>query len=223
MIELSDTLEVTESDTDLQNGLLSLSDTLEIEESQDWVPVVDDSMIELLDSLEVAETDPQDDLVPLISDDTVEQIDTPEATDDQETLALTVEAIEVPTIASSEAVISTPSAEAFAPQTPDAEDSQATDSPLTIDAVESQQTVQSTPEPIVDEAPPVMEVDDGTDEILEIFLEEAEEIIESVDQILSEWRANPENLVNVAHLQRDLHTLKGGARMAEQADVAALC
>ena len=93
---------------------------------------------------------------------------------------------------------------------------------------ESESTVTSpltaaAPEWIVEDVPPAMLVDDGSEEILEIFLEEAEEIIESVDRVLGDWRTAPDNLVNVAHLQRDLHTLKGGARMAEQAEVAELC
>lgn len=52
-------------------------------------------------------------------------------------------------------------------------------------------------------------------ELLEIFLEEAEELIESISGTLDEWYGDQENLIKVAELQRDLHTFKGGARMAE--------
>lgn len=52
-------------------------------------------------------------------------------------------------------------------------------------------------------------------ELLEIFLEEAEELIESISGALDEWHGDKENLIKVAELQRDLHTFKGGARMAE--------
>ena len=52
-------------------------------------------------------------------------------------------------------------------------------------------------------------------ELLEIFLDEAQELMESTDRSLSEWQKEPSNLLQVAELQRDLHTLKGGARMAE--------
>jgi len=52
-------------------------------------------------------------------------------------------------------------------------------------------------------------------ELLEIFLEEAEELIESISAALDEWHSDKENLIKVAELQRDLHTFKGGARMAE--------
>ncbi|OUR69509.1 hypothetical protein A9Q73_02015 [Bermanella sp. 47_1433_sub80_T6] len=52
-------------------------------------------------------------------------------------------------------------------------------------------------------------------ELLEIFLEEAQELIESISTSLSEWKKDQNNLLQVAELQRDLHTFKGGARMAE--------
>lgn len=51
-------------------------------------------------------------------------------------------------------------------------------------------------------------------DLLEIFLEEAEELQESTDQTLQQWFAQNDNLDHVAELQRLLHTLKGGARMA---------
>jgi chemosensory pili system protein ChpA (sensor histidine kinase/response regulator) len=65
--------------------------------------------------------------------------------------------------------------------------------------------------------------DDIDSELLEIFLEEAQEIMEGAGVALQRLQADPENLRDVAELQRELHTLKGGARMAEMADVADLC
>ncbi|MCU7246695.1 Hpt domain-containing protein [Pseudomonas koreensis] len=53
------------------------------------------------------------------------------------------------------------------------------------------------------------------DEIVEIFLEEAVDIIDSADQALQRWLSDPENAAPLSSLQRDMHTLKGGARMAE--------
>jgi chemosensory pili system protein ChpA (sensor histidine kinase/response regulator) len=67
------------------------------------------------------------------------------------------------------------------------------------------------------------EDDDIDAELLEIFLEEAQEIMEAAGVALQRWQAAPDNLRDVAELQRELHTLKGGARMAEMADVADLC
>ena len=53
------------------------------------------------------------------------------------------------------------------------------------------------------------------DEIVEIFLEEAVDILDSAGQALQRWLSDPDNVAPLSSLQRDLHTLKGGARMAE--------
>ena len=53
------------------------------------------------------------------------------------------------------------------------------------------------------------------EEIVEIFLEEAVDILDSAGHALHRWLGDPENPVPLSSLQRDLHTLKGGARMAE--------
>ncbi len=51
-------------------------------------------------------------------------------------------------------------------------------------------------------------------EILKIFLEEATEILERCDSLLNTWRDNLSDLSIVQNLQREIHTFKGGARMA---------
>ena len=51
-------------------------------------------------------------------------------------------------------------------------------------------------------------------EMLEIFLEEAQEIVEETNSKLAEWQSNPSDTGPVKILQRGLHTLKGGARMS---------
>ncbi|UWF48985.1 Hpt domain-containing protein [Pseudomonas sp. N3-W] len=53
------------------------------------------------------------------------------------------------------------------------------------------------------------------DEIVSIFLEEAVDLLESANQALQRWLHEPDNAAPLPSLQRDLHTLKGGARMAE--------
>ncbi|WP_434560310.1 Hpt domain-containing protein [Pseudomonas sp. Z4-20] len=53
------------------------------------------------------------------------------------------------------------------------------------------------------------------DDIAAIFLEEAQDILESAAQALQRWLADPDNGAPLSSLQRDLHTLKGGARMAD--------
>ncbi|WP_407275591.1 Hpt domain-containing protein [Halothiobacillus sp. DCM-1] len=51
-------------------------------------------------------------------------------------------------------------------------------------------------------------------DILQIFLEEAEELLEKADGYIAHWRAHPHDLDSIRLLHRNLHTLKGGARMA---------
>ncbi|MGX5217635.1 Hpt domain-containing protein [Pseudomonas segetis] len=51
-------------------------------------------------------------------------------------------------------------------------------------------------------------------EMVEIFLEEAVDLLESASVSLDQWLANPEDKTPLQALYRDLHTLKGGARMA---------
>ncbi|KAA0986394.1 Hpt domain-containing protein [Pseudomonas sp. ANT_J28] len=60
------------------------------------------------------------------------------------------------------------------------------------------------------------------DEIVSIFLEEAVDILESAGQALQRWLIDPDNAAPLLSLQRDLHTLKGGARMAEVEPVGEL-
>ncbi|MCB1857749.1 MAG: Hpt domain-containing protein [Gammaproteobacteria bacterium] len=55
---------------------------------------------------------------------------------------------------------------------------------------------------------------EGDEELTEIFLEEARELVDSVQQSLQEWRSNPDNSAPLSDLQRTLHTLKGGARLS---------
>ncbi|HWR88071.1 MAG TPA: Hpt domain-containing protein, partial [Acidiferrobacterales bacterium] len=51
-------------------------------------------------------------------------------------------------------------------------------------------------------------------ELLEIFLEEATDIMAAIEESLTKWRSNRADKASVAELKRQLHTLKGGARMA---------
>ncbi|MDH5436672.1 MAG: Hpt domain-containing protein, partial [Gammaproteobacteria bacterium] len=55
--------------------------------------------------------------------------------------------------------------------------------------------------------------DDG--ELLDVFLEEAEEILNACEETLQHWIKSPEDRDVIAEIQRQLHTLKGGARMAQ--------
>jgi len=51
-------------------------------------------------------------------------------------------------------------------------------------------------------------------DLLEVFVEEARDILDHADGLLAQWRTEPAELAHVVDLQRDLHTLKGGARIA---------
>ncbi len=55
----------------------------------------------------------------------------------------------------------------------------------------------------------------GLDEdLLDIFIEEGHDLLDHSDGLAAELRADPANREALVALQRDLHTLKGGARMA---------
>ncbi|MDH4582324.1 response regulator [Pseudomonas sp. BN415] len=56
---------------------------------------------------------------------------------------------------------------------------------------------------------------DQDPELVEIFLEEGFDILDSAGAALQRWIDDPDNSLEIEALQRDLHTLKGGARMAE--------
>ncbi len=70
-----------------------------------------------------------------------------------------------------------------------------------------------------EEQPPLPEMseseDDMDEELAEIFLEEAKDLIDSTAEALQSWSENTGNLDILRLLQRDLHTLKGGARLAD--------
>jgi len=60
------------------------------------------------------------------------------------------------------------------------------------------------------------------DELIDIFMEEAEELLESCDATLVELQKTPDSKDHMQQLQRNMHTLKGGARMAELAPIGDL-
>ena len=58
------------------------------------------------------------------------------------------------------------------------------------------------------------DLSDFDEELAEVFLEEAGEVLEGADEALEKWNNAWGDQGQVAELQRLLHTLKGGARMA---------
>eukprot|EP00003_Mantamonas_plastica_P025677 TRINITY_DN5084_c0_g1_i2.p1 TRINITY_DN5084_c0_g1~~TRINITY_DN5084_c0_g1_i2.p1 ORF type:complete len:2532 (+),score=517.23 TRINITY_DN5084_c0_g1_i2:21068-28663(+) len=83
-----------------------------------------------------------------------------------------------------------------------------------LDELEGPATGENLPE-----QPPLpesSETDDELDqELAEIFLEEAHDLIDSTAEALQSWSENTQNFDILRLLQRDLHTLKGGARLAD--------
>lgn len=56
--------------------------------------------------------------------------------------------------------------------------------------------------------------DDLDAEVVELFFDEADELLESLENALHNWSEAPENGAIAEGIKRDLHTFKGGARMA---------
>ena len=75
-------------------------------------------------------------------------------------------------------------------------------------------SVQAFVPPIDDSATAQPWVGQIDPDLLEIFTEEAHELLDHADGLLAQWRAEPGETAHAAGLQRDLHTLKGGARIA---------
>ncbi len=70
----------------------------------------------------------------------------------------------------------------------------------------------STTEEVAPADDPYAEIDQ---ELLEVFLEEASDILEHSEETLQNWKSEPGNRDLMEELQRELHTLKGGSRMAD--------
>ena len=71
----------------------------------------------------------------------------------------------------------------------------------------------------VDQGPEAGSVEAVDPEVLEIFLEEAGEIMDQLEQLLDDWRKEPANHHFNQEAQRALHTLKGGARLSQLSEL----
>ncbi|MET0226887.1 MAG: Hpt domain-containing protein [Dokdonella sp.] len=67
-----------------------------------------------------------------------------------------------------------------------------------------------------------LEALDVDDDLLDIFVQEGADILDHSDTLVADLRAAPHERTHIAGLQRDLHTLKGGARMAGLAPIGDL-
>jgi chemosensory pili system protein ChpA (sensor histidine kinase/response regulator) len=95
--------------------------------------------------------------------------------------------------------------------------------PMVEFSAEAEADIEPEPEPapIASAAPAVFD-DDRDPELVEIFLEEGFDIIDSSGAALQRWMDDVNNSLELESLQRDLHTLKGGARMAEISEIGDL-
>ena len=67
-----------------------------------------------------------------------------------------------------------------------------------------------------------MNTNDENEFLVKIFLEEAKDLLEAISANISVWSKDLYNKACVADLKRDLHTLKGGARMVNQPVLSSL-
>lgn len=67
-----------------------------------------------------------------------------------------------------------------------------------------------------------MASDNVNQELLQIFIEEATDLGDALSTTLREWEAELNNLSKIADLKRDLHTLKGSARMVGLSSIGTL-
>ncbi|MCK8516631.1 Hpt domain-containing protein [Methylonatrum kenyense] len=61
------------------------------------------------------------------------------------------------------------------------------------------------------------------DELLLLFLEEAEDLIQVLGESVDDWQRTGDTRPRLAELRRTVHTLKGGARLAQCAPMGNLC
>ena len=65
--------------------------------------------------------------------------------------------------------------------------------------------------------------DDIDEQLLPVFLEEAQQLVPHIGSDLRDWKANPADTKVSQSLRRSLHTLKGSARMAGAIRLGELC
>lgn len=85
---------------------------------------------------------------------------------------------------------------------------------IELEAVEDEVVSFATPEASVSSGTILEYSDDIETELLQIFLEEADELVEELEQLIADWQSAPEDNSFADGLRRNLHTLKGGARMS---------
>lgn len=67
-----------------------------------------------------------------------------------------------------------------------------------------------------------MNDDAFADEIVEIFVEEADDVLAQIDEHFSTWKMHPDNERALKEIRRAFHTLKGSGRMVQAEDLGEL-
>lgn len=67
-----------------------------------------------------------------------------------------------------------------------------------------------------------MSNDNANQELLQIFIEEAIDLVDALSTTIQAWEKDLQDLSKIADLKRDLHTLKGSARMVGQKAIGTL-
>jgi chemosensory pili system protein ChpA (sensor histidine kinase/response regulator) len=80
-----------------------------------------------------------------------------------------------------------------------------------------------TPEKLQRNIKEALALDAETEETFQIFMVEAEELVDSIGELLQRWSATPSQTEYLANLLRKLHTLKGGARLVNMSVMAEIC
>lgn len=86
--------------------------------------------------------------------------------------------------------------------------------PATAAAQEESVAQPASPAEVVE-----LPADEIDEDILPVFLEEADELVEAIDQSILDWSGAPASSEPFDNLLRQLHTLKGGARLAGMASL----
>ena len=71
-------------------------------------------------------------------------------------------------------------------------------------------------------APAPAFTDDIDEEIMEIFIEDAQDCIENINREFPKWRERPDDMERLKELRRNYHTLKGSGRMVGASDISEL-
>lgn len=169
----------------------------------------------------VAEEDEAVELSPVIEDDIETELPVEAAAQDEAAEALKIADPEVIDLDAGLSAVAAGTEAEIAAEDLDLQaflDAAEVDAPGSLPA--EPEIVEPAAAPVPDDLPGVQdseyELDEDRDqELVEIFLEEGFDILESSSGALQRWMENPDNSVELEALQRDLHTLKGGARMAE--------